>query len=137
MQYVKYGRLKRLFKQILLKCTPWVFERQTMPLSKDRQHHSKAWRTFRLQIIARDNHTCQMCGALLRGKGKQAAEVDHVIPESLRPDLYLEPDNCWFLCRYCHSTRAQYIERKHAGDPLAITTAKKAHHRVGHDGRRW
>ncbi len=108
-----------------------------MPLSKDRQHHSKAWKVFRLQIIARDNFTCQMCGVLLRGKGKTAAEVDHVIPEALRPDLFFEPDNCWALCRYCHATKAQHIERKHEGDPVAIATAKKAHRRVGLDGYRW
>jgi 5-methylcytosine-specific restriction endonuclease McrA len=110
--------------------------KQAMPLSKDRQHHSAAWRRFRAAIIERDNDTCQMCKAKVAGKGKRAAEVDHLIPESLRPDLFLDPHNCWTLCRHCHSTVAQAIERRHEGDPVAIVTAKKAHRPVGLDGYR-
>lgn len=105
-----------------------------MALSKDARHHSRAWRKLRLHILARDLYACRMCGTLLRGKGKQAPEVDHIRPAELRPDLFFDPDNLWSLCKQCHGTTAQAIEKRHEGNAEAIAKAKAAHRPVGSDG---
>lgn len=105
-----------------------------MPLSKDARHHSAAWRKLRLHILARDLYACRMCGVLLRGKGKTAPEVDHIRPAELRPDLFFNADNLWSLCKQCHGTTAQAIEKRHPNNPEAIAKAKMAYRPVGLDG---
>jgi 5-methylcytosine-specific restriction endonuclease McrA len=95
-----------------------------MALSKDARHHSTAWRALRLHILARDLWSCRMCGTLLRGKSKQAPEVDHIRPAELRPDLFYDADNLWSLCKSCHTGKCQAIEARHGSDDDLIAEAK-------------
>ncbi|MBO9398744.1 HNH endonuclease [Shimia sp. R9_2] len=55
-----------------------------------------------------------MCGVVLREgrRHKAAAVVDHIRPYDLRPDLELEPDNLWSVCRDCHDRECRRIEDK-------------------------
>lgn len=77
-------------------------------------------RSLRLQILRRDNHTCQSCGA----KAPDVAlEVDHVLPVALGGSD--EPSNLRTLCEACNSGKA-------ATPPDAATVAK-----VSEDAVRW
>jgi len=99
-------------------------------------HSTAAWQRTRLAILHRDLFTCQMCGIILTsGKhSPRAAVVDHLIPETLRPDLFLEDSNLRSTCKSCHDGPCASIEAKHAPDGDAIRAAKLATHRIGVDG---
>ena len=97
---------------------------------------SPAWRALRPVILKRDGYRCRMCSVILTDgrKGDRAAVIDHIRPRSLRPDLALDPDNCWALCRLDHDGPCASIEARHAGDADAIAAAKASWRPVGVDG---
>ncbi len=49
----------------------------------------------------RDNWTCQICG----NNDKDVLEVDHTIPQAIRPDLRTELSNMLTLCANCHKKK--------------------------------
>lgn len=48
------------------------------PSSHERGYGSAAWKRLRLQVIARDEGVCRICGLLVTGRG----DVDHIVPKS-------------------------------------------------------
>ena len=58
-------------------------------------------------VLARDDHTCQVCG--LREVG--IMDIDHIISIRARPDLYTDVNNMMVLCPNCHR-RKTVRERK-------------------------
>ncbi len=77
-------------------------------------------RSLRLQILRRDNHTCQSCGAKAPDVPLQ---VDHVVPVALGGSD--EPSNLRALCEPCNSGKS-------ATPPDAATVAQ-----VAEDAVRW
>jgi len=53
-------------------------------------------RKWRVQVLKRDDHECQMCGATER------LEAHHIRPKALYPDLALQVTNGVALCFVCH-----------------------------------
>lgn len=66
--------------------------------------------TLYFRVFTRDDFTCQICGL----KDKDVMEVDHKIPQKLRPDLKKEISNLWTLCANCHrrKTKRDWVEIK-------------------------
>lgn len=93
-----------------------------------RQYGNSRWGTTRTAILTRDLWHCRMCGVLLRGgrSDSAAALIDHMRPAKLRPDLFYAHDNLIAVCRQCHATTCDKIERKHWPDDEAIYQAKVA-----------
>jgi hypothetical protein len=77
-------------------------------------------RSLRLQILRRDNHTCQACGAKAPDVPLQ---IDHVVPVALGGSD--EPSNLRTLCEPCNSGKS-------ATPPDAATVAQ-----VSEDALRW
>jgi 5-methylcytosine-specific restriction endonuclease McrA len=57
--------------------------------------NSYAWKKLRLVVLARDAYACAYCG-------KDATEVDHIIPIALDPTLALDIENLQATCRTCN-----------------------------------
>jgi 5-methylcytosine-specific restriction endonuclease McrA len=57
--------------------------------------NSYAWKKLRLVVLARDQWTCAYCG-------KDANEVDHIIPIALDPTLAMDIENLQATCRTCN-----------------------------------
>ncbi len=53
------------------------------------------YKTFRLEVLTRDNYICQFCGA-------PATHVHHERPIKLEPAFSLDPDFGWACCEKCH-----------------------------------
>jgi len=53
------------------------------------------YETFRLEVLTRDNYTCQFCG-------EPATHVHHERPVKLEPFFSLDPDFGWACCEKCH-----------------------------------
>lgn len=51
------------------------------------------WRKIRSKVLIRDDHTCQICGAM-------ATHVDHIIPRRLGGTDSM--DNLQALCKRCN-----------------------------------
>ena len=61
---------------------------------------SKAWRTTRDYIFARDMGLCVRCGK----PGEIVHHKIHLTPENINnPDISLSADNLELLCRDCHA----------------------------------
>lgn len=61
------------------------------------------WKADRLAVLRRDNYTCVMCGADVRGKGK--SRVDHIKPRRTHPHLARDHSNLRTLCSTCDNQR--------------------------------
>lgn len=105
-------------------------------------YHTRKWRqVIRPEILRRDNYTCQMCGALLKGgRSDRVATIlrpgviDHLIPLELRPDLATDRRNLWAICCDCHDGPCQAIERRMGASGEAIRMAKLEYAPIGADG---
>jgi len=53
-------------------------------------------RKWRVKVLKRDDHECQMCGVTER------LEAHHIRPKALYPELALQPTNGAALCFVCH-----------------------------------
>jgi len=61
---------------------------------------SKAYKAFRLKILARDSYTCYYCGA-----ENKDMTIDHVIPISEAPELVISYENAVTACKPCNSRK--------------------------------
>lgn len=61
---------------------------------------TKAYKAFRLQILARDGYTCYYCGA-----ENKDMTLDHVIPISEAPELVVSHENAVTACKPCNSKK--------------------------------
>lgn len=68
----------------------------------------RAWRTLRAQVLAEEDF-CQLCGAwvdkaLPRGR-KWSAQVDHIVPVSVAPQLLMVRSNLRLCHQFCNQSR--------------------------------
>ena len=64
-------------------------------------YKSSAWEKKRWEILARDNHECQVCKE--EGGFAPATTVHHLKHLEDRPDLALDDDNLVSVCAACHN----------------------------------
>ena len=64
----------------------------------DPRLQSKYRRGFRTAILQRDNYVCFYCG-------KDADQVDHVIPITKAPELVISFDNAVACCKRCNTAK--------------------------------
>lgn len=62
-------------------------------------YKTKAWVNLSAHVRVRDKLKCTNCGKFVVGRD---AQVDHILPIWLRPDLKLDMDNCRLVCAECH-----------------------------------
>jgi 5-methylcytosine-specific restriction endonuclease McrA len=78
------------------------------------------WQAIRLQVLARDNHTCQIRGPKCRGR---ASHVDHIISVS-QGGARLDPSNLQAACASCNvAKRNREVAARARGD--ALTTSQQ------------
>jgi 5-methylcytosine-specific restriction protein A len=80
---------------------PPAFRRrdEARPSSHERGYGSAAWRRLRLQVIARDEGVCRICGGVVTGRG----DVDHIVPKAAGGTDALE--NLQYVHAACHSRK--------------------------------
>lgn len=70
-------------------------------------YKTPAWEKLRLQILRRDNWTCQRCGVKALGKKRNGVSphVDHIEhrPDTLHTTPHDSPANLRTLCAKCHN----------------------------------
>lgn len=62
-----------------------------------RMRQNADYQRWRRQVIARDNHSCSVCGA-----SPKTIHAHHVKPIKTHPELALDPSNGVALCPPCH-----------------------------------
>lgn len=75
-------------------------------------HHwykTAAWRRLRWKVLRRDLFLCQMCGVLAAAKGEAVA--DHKTPHRGDEALFWDENNLQCLCKTCHDSTKQRIDR--------------------------
>lgn len=76
--------------------------------SSSQRLYNAAWRTARLtHLIA--NPWCVNC--MRHGKQVCATVVDHIRPHRGDRELFFDPNNRQSLCKYCHDSWKQRIEK--------------------------
>lgn len=70
-------------------------------MSKRRDYSDPAYKQFRLEVLKRDNFTCQMC----KKKGRRSKlNVHHIIKWSTAASIRYDVDNGITLCYDCHKS---------------------------------
>ncbi len=72
-------------------------------------YKTAAWQRLRWQVLLRDRFTCQMCCVIEGRKGQLVA--DHKHPHRGDEGLFWDPDNLQCLCKTCHDSTKQRIDR--------------------------
>lgn len=81
---------------------------------------------WRRQVFARDNYTCQECGARSAAGQRVRLNADHIKPFASHPELRLVLDNGRTLCDPCHRKTPTYGNGgKLAGSAFTGQKAKK------------
>ncbi len=55
------------------------------------------------EALVRDDYTCQQCGL----REPDIMEVDHILPKSIEPNLYISIDNLITLCPNDHRRKTK------------------------------
>lgn len=83
--------------------------------SKHPQWKGGTKKYWNLQCKIRDDYTCQICGH----REPEIMETDHILPQSLYPELKFEINNLITLCPNCHMRKTnrerrnkEYIEKE-------------------------
>lgn len=61
------------------------------------------WQSLKKIVLKRDGFTCQCCFLY----DEEILQVDHIIPKSIRQDLYYRIENCITLCPNCHAYKTK------------------------------
>jgi 5-methylcytosine-specific restriction endonuclease McrA len=67
------------------------------------------WKRLRDEVLTRALFTCSICGRIEADTSRLVA--DHVIPHRGDPALFWDPANLQCLCKACHDSVKQRIER--------------------------
>lgn len=63
-------------------------------------HNATTWNRLRYLVLRRDGGKCVLCG---RGAADGVKlHVDHIVPASICPERYYDPDNLQTLCEECN-----------------------------------
>ena len=79
-------------------------DRQTYSISSTKDERDKMTPQLRAQVLARDNYTCQKCGASIYNEPNLLLEVDHIIPVSKGGKTII--DNLQTLCWKCNRQKS-------------------------------
>ena len=77
-----------------------------------RQYRTKAWNSTRQAVFARDGYECQHCKRVT-----PKLVCDHIIKAHDKPELFYDLSNLQSLCKPCHDSYKQSIERGGSGAP--------------------
>lgn len=83
--------------------------------------NSYAWKKLRLVVLSRDAYACAYCG-------KDATEVDHIVPIAVDPSLALDIENLQATCRTCNRQKGI----RHKPTPKIAKNAVEARFFAGH-----
>jgi len=72
------------------------------------------WQKLRIEILRRDNWTCQKTGVALVGKypAPNSPVADHIKPHRGDPDLFWDPSNLQAVSKLYHDTTKQSLEAR-------------------------
>jgi 5-methylcytosine-specific restriction enzyme A len=91
-----------------------------------RWYHTKRWQRMRSWQLTVEPH-CRMCTR--RGRaGSCATDVDHIKPHRGNADLFFDPENLQSLCKTCHSSIKQELERNPLRGTLPNGRPASPHH---------
>lgn len=77
------------------------------PLLWEERFRSLEWRKMRLEVIRRDQFTCQKCKRILP---KSRLDVHHIVPYRLCKEN--KEENLIALCRNCHGKVERFLEKE-------------------------
>ncbi len=80
-----------------------VRRQETRPNAAARGYCDRRHKSWRIEVLTRDNWQCRGCGRVCGSK--REAHADHIIPVAVRPDLRYEVANGQCLCAPCHSRK--------------------------------
>lgn len=84
------------------------YRREVTPWRK--WYDTARWKRLRWSILTRDLFMCQMCK---RAEADTSQLVgDHKVPHRGDPTLFWDATNLQCLCKPCHDSRKQAIERR-------------------------
>ena len=75
-------------------------------------YRTPRWRALRAWVLRRDP-ACILC--LEQGKLTPSQVADHLVEHKGDPVLFYDPFNIWGLCKTCHNSTKQRVERSLAG----------------------
>ena len=85
-------------------------------MPNDAFYRSRKWFALRSRVLTawkRSGLPCALCGRPIDWVNKSNSPiVDHIQPRRKRPDLELTFNNLQILCRTCHSSTKQAMERR-------------------------
>jgi 5-methylcytosine-specific restriction enzyme A len=92
--------------------------RQAAALTLRHLYNTARWRGergVRNRILTRDGWQCRMCQTMLVGQSPapNSPVVDHITPHKGNLALFWAEDNLQALCKGCHDTEKQRIDRQH------------------------
>jgi 5-methylcytosine-specific restriction endonuclease McrA len=77
----------------------------------------RPWHRFCARMRLELPPVCAWCGQgidlLLPVNSRMAWTLDHILPLSLYPELYLEPSNVQPMHRVCNSSKGSKVDAKH------------------------
>lgn len=62
----------------------------------------REYKRWRISVLERDGHTCQMCGVSKTNDAAVILHADHILPLLTHPELAYDIKNGRCLCRSCH-----------------------------------
>lgn len=83
-----------------------------------RWYGTPEWQALRKRVFERDDYTCQWpgCGTIcLPGDRVRPPVADHVEPHRGDRSLFFDDDNVQTLCKPCHDSKKQALERRNGG----------------------
>jgi 5-methylcytosine-specific restriction endonuclease McrA len=76
--------------------------------SAAKRGYDRKWRILRRAYIARH----PLCEPKYLCDGHPAADVDHIVPIDVKPELRLVESNLQSICRSCHNYKTRRIDPK-------------------------
>lgn len=76
-------------------------------------YDGKRWRALKAATHLANGYTCGMCGCLCVGRSPapNSPVCDHKVPHRGDATLFFDPDNLWTVCKQCHDSEKQRIEK--------------------------
>lgn len=78
-------------------------------------YKTKHWQSMRLACFTRQQFACQMCGMQTHltkdRRDHRAAVCDHIKAHKGDTELFFNPDNLQTLCKRCHDSTKQQMEK--------------------------
>jgi 5-methylcytosine-specific restriction endonuclease McrA len=83
--------------------------RQNFSGSNNPRWNGGSWNQIKCVILKRDNYTCQVC----KLREPEIMEVDHILPKSVAPDLWISEENLITLCPNDHRRKTNADRKRY------------------------